>query len=211
MTTSPSSVDHLVYATPDLERGIREIEDLLGIRAIHGGQHPGRGTRNALIALGPDAYLEILGPDLDQPPPTSPRWFGVDELEAPRLVTWAAKTGDIDRVRRGAAAAGIPLGEARSGSRQRSDGVLLSWRLTAPASDMTDGVVPFFIDWGQSPHPSQTAPQGATLVSLSAEHPDDERVRRALRVLGLDLPVERGSHARLSAVVESPRGRVVLR
>ena len=74
-----------------------------------------------------------------------------------------------------------------------------------------NGIVPFFIDWGQSPHPSHTAPQGAALVALSAEHPDDERARRALRLLGLDVPVTHGPHASLIAVVEGLRGRVELR
>jgi hypothetical protein len=211
MSALLSSVDHLVYATSDLERGIREVEKLLGIRAIPGGQHPGRGTRNALIALGPSAYLEIIGPDPDQPPPTSPRWFGIDDLDASRLVTWAAKTDDVDRVHRDAAANDVPLGDVRSANRRRSDGVLLSWRLTEPARDATNGIVPFFIDWGQSPHPSHTAPRGAELVALVAEHPDDERVRHALRVLGLDVPITRGLDARLIAIVEGRRGRVELK
>lgn len=43
-----SRVDHLLYATPDLNRGVEEIEKLIGVRATEGGQHPGRGTRNAL-------------------------------------------------------------------------------------------------------------------------------------------------------------------
>ena len=84
-------VDHLVYAAADLDRGIEEIEKLLGVRAAIGGRHPGRGTRNALIALGPETYLEIIAPDPDQPAPASARSFGLDAVEKSRLVTWAAK------------------------------------------------------------------------------------------------------------------------
>ncbi len=39
------SVDHVVYATPDLERGMEEIERLTGVSPTLGGEHPGRGTR----------------------------------------------------------------------------------------------------------------------------------------------------------------------
>jgi hypothetical protein len=206
-----SIIDHLVYATPDLERGIREVEDLVGIRAEPGGQHPGRGTRNALIALESDTYLEIIGPDPTQPEPPSPRWFGIDTLAGSKLVTWAAKSNDVDRVHTDAMAHGIPLGDVKSGSRRRSDGVLLSWRYTDPGVDMSDGVVPFFIDWGQTPHPSQVAPRGAALVGLRAEHPDDLRMREAFRVLGVDIPVAHGAQSTLIAIIDGPRGRVVMR
>ena len=36
-----AQIDHLVYATPDLTAGVKQIEALLGIHATPGGQHPG--------------------------------------------------------------------------------------------------------------------------------------------------------------------------
>ena len=206
-----SRVDHLVYATPDLNRGIDEIERLTGVRATPGGQHPGRGTRNALLALGPTTYLEIIAPDPEQPSPNTPRAFGIDKLTESRLVAWGAKGNDLEHLRDEAARHGVQLGKVLSGSRQRPDGVVLSWYFTSPWTTVADGIVPFFIDWGQSPHPAQTAARGLSLIALRAEHPDDERVRRMLNQLGLDLPVKRGAKPALIAVINGPRGSVELR
>jgi hypothetical protein len=206
-----SRVDHLIYATPDLNRGIDEIERLTGVRATPGGQHPGRGTRNALLALGPTTYLEIIAPDPEQPSPNKPRPFGIDSLTESRLVAWAAKGNDLENLKDEAARQGLQLGDVLSGSRQRPDGIVLSWHFTSPWTMVADGIVPFFIDWGQSPHPAQTAARGLSLISLSAEHPDAERVRHMLHQLGFDLLVKRGSRPALIAVINGPRGRVELR
>ena len=206
-----SRVDHLVYATPDLNRGVEEIEKLLGVRAIAGGRHPGRGTRNALVALGPTAYLEILAPDPEQPPPQEPRPFGLDGLKESKLVAWFVKGRDLERLRSEAVRKGVPLGEVKSGSRQRPDGVHLSWHYTDPSVRVADGIVPLFIDWGDSPHPAHTAAKGATLISLRAEHSDVRAVREMLRRLGIDLQVKEGQSPALIAVIEGPRGRVELR
>ena len=204
-------VDHLVCATPDLDFGVDSIERLLGIRATPGGQHPHAGTRNALIALGPAVYLEIVGPDREQPEPAQPRWFRIDELDAPRLVTWAVKSSDIALTRDAARQAGIQLGDAVAGSRRRADGVLLAWRYTDPRTSVADGIIPFFIDWGTTPHPAGSAAQGASLQSLRAEHPDPEPVRKIARQLGLDLRIARGPTPALVATIISQHGTVELR
>ncbi len=201
-------VDHLVYAVPDLVRGIAKIEALVGVRPSPGGAHPGRGTRNALVSLGPGMYLEIVGPDPDQPPPHGPRWFGIDALVRPRVVTWAATGANLDETANAAALRGLTLGAVTAGSRRRADGVLLTWMLTSPHVNIADGVVPFLIDWGSSPHPSATAAPGATLVDFRAEHPDANRAAAALGVLGIDLPVTRGPKAALIATIDGPYGRV---
>lgn len=204
-------IDHLVYATPDLNLGIDTIAKLLGVRATAGGQHPGLGTRNALVALGPSSYLEIIGPDPDQPKPAGPRRFGIDDLKAPRIVRWVAKSNDLKTVASTAAQKNVKLGPVIPGSRRRPDGVMLSWRYTDPNVVVADGLIPFFIDWGTSPHPSATAARGATLVSVRAVHPDAEGTQKMLDALGLDLRVQKGSAPAIIATIDSSRGRVELR
>jgi hypothetical protein len=205
------NVDHLVYATPDLKAGIDAIEKLLGVRATPGGQHPGAGTRNALIALGPASYLEIIGPDPEQPKPAGPRRFGIDDLKAPRLLTWVAKGKSLEKFAADAKAHGVDLGAVIPGSRKRPDGIVLQWTYTDPQTVLADRLIPYLIDWGTSPHPSATAAKGVTLVGLRAEHPDAEKVQKMLQQLGLALPVRRGPKPALIATFDSPKGRVELK
>jgi hypothetical protein len=206
-----SRIDHLVYATPNLATSVEQIEQLLGVRAVPGGQHPGAGTRNALIGLGDETYLEIIGPDPDQPKPARPRRFGIDELKSPRLVTWAVKGADLEGIVENAKRHGVDLGQVQSGSRRRPDGVLLSWRLTVSPALTANGIVPFFIDWDKTPHPAAALPKGCVLVALRTEHPDANRIQADLSALGLNLRVDAGSAPALIATIRTPHGDVELR
>ena len=204
-------VDHLIYAVPDLARGVADLERLLGVRASPGGQHLGRGTHNALLAVGATAYLEIMAADPAQSAPPRPRWFGLDTLLAPRLVGWAARADRLDERVAAAAAAGVRLGAVAGGSRVRPDGVRLEWQLTDPDALLGDGVVPFLIDWGASPHPAASAAAGPPLVGLRAEHPEPEAVRAMLAAADVALPVDAGASPALVATFTTPAGAVVLR
>ena len=204
-------VDHLVYATPDLDSTIDLLERKLGVRAVHGGQHPGGGTRNALISMGHGRYLEIFAPDPAQPEPRRPRPFGLDQLKEPRLVSWLAVGRDLPALRARAVAAGVPLGEVISGSRKRPDGVQIAWQFTDPWVSVGDGIVPPFIDWLGSPHPSAAAPGGLELIGLRAEHPSPGQIRPMLQALGLPLRVDAGPGPQLVATLSTPRGVVELR
>jgi hypothetical protein len=205
------TLDHLVYATPDLAMGVDRISAMLGVRAVPGGQHRGRGTRNALVGIGPRSYLEIVGPDGDQPPPDGPRWFGIDELTEPRLVGWAAASGDVAGAAARAGREGLRLGGVDVGRRTRADGVELEWRFTDPTFVVAHGLVPFLIDWGTSPHPALAAPRGATILDLRAEHPDPPFVERYLRVVGVEMQVSQAAVPALVARFRTQSGEVELR
>ena len=211
MRTAIAALDHLVLATPDLETTATWLERATGVSPSPGGAHVGRGTRNMLCSLGGSRYLEIIGPDPDQPKPAGSRRFGIDDLKAPRLIGWVAKSRELEAVSAKAAASHIPLGSIIPGSRTRPDGVVLTWRYTDPNTVAADRLVPYFIDWGSSPHPSATAARGATLMQLRAEHPDAGKVQKMLDALGLQLHVDKGPAPSLIATIDSPRGRVELR
>ena len=76
---------------------------------------------------------------------------------------------------------------------------------------LEERLVPYFIDWGTSPHPATTAAPGLSLRALRAEHPEPERMARILKQLGLNLPVRRGARPSLIATLDSPKGRIELR
>ena len=204
-------LDHLVYAVPDLDRGIDDLEELVGVQAVAGGRHLEEGTRNALIALGPDSYLEILAPDPGQRAPDRPLWLGLEGLSAPRLTGWAIKASRLEEVRDRVRASGVRLGPVVAGNRKRPDGSLLAWEFTDPHVVVADGIVPFLIDWGSSRHPAASAPGGLAMAALRAEHPHPAGVRDLLKALDLKLPVTKGPRAALIAGLQTPKGFVELR
>jgi hypothetical protein len=211
----PQDVDHLIYAVPDLAAGVGEIEDRLGVKSTLGGPHPGRGTRNHLLSLGETTYLEIIGPDPEQDQPGSPRPFGIDDLGAGGLgggglVTWAIHPPDLEAVVAKARESGYDPGEILSMSRQ-SPGGLLEWRLTMRLEREAGGLVPFLIDWGETPNPAQTSAVGCSLVDLRAEHPNPDGVGRTLAVLEVSLDVSRAPKAALIALLKTPNGEIELR
>jgi hypothetical protein len=164
---------------------------------------------NALIALGPHSYLEVLGPDPDQHGGLPPV-FGVGKLSKPHLVAWAVKSNDLAGQVKEAQNHGIALGEVVPASRVDSNGVVLTWSLTNPYIVIADGIVPFFIDWGNSPHPSATAAKGVTMTGLRAEHPQASQTEQLLKALDLDVDVQEGPTA-LILTLYTPNGEVELR
>ena len=208
-------IDHLVYASTDLQRAAADLADRLGARPTPGGSHLGAGTHNELLSLGGTRYLEVIGPDPGQPAPDGPRPFGIDRLLAAALVGWCVRPRrPLDEIVADARSAGIELGSVASMSRRRPDGVLLEWKLTFPQLDGPFGcVLPFTIDWGQSPHPTDTLTSAVRLVGLEVFHPDSRRLAAALEIIGVDdddVVVHAGGQPSLRATIATEHGDVTL-
>lgn len=204
----PSLLDHILLGCSDLDSGIAFVEERTGVRAAIGGVHPGRGTRNALLSLGERRYLEIIAPDPAQH--GAPDSYGLQKLDAPRLIGWAAHPADIQALANRLAQLGIVADGPTPGSRKRPDGRLLQWK-TLNLKDTAAGVLPFFIEWSaDSLHPSADSPKGCTVVRFEALTPNPEELAKMTGQLGLDLPVAKGEKPQLRAMLSSPKGELRL-
>ena len=181
------------------------------MRPMIGGRHPDLGTKNALVAISGDVYLEIIAPDPDLPVPARGRLFDKDSYPQPMLATWVMRDEDIDATVSRARERGVALGEVAAGHRRNPDGTRLSWKVSDPFAMPLDGALPFVIAWGDTPHPSVAAPRAGTLSGMEIEHPDPAAVETALGVLGVALPVACGERFRLKATIRTRAGIVELR
>jgi hypothetical protein len=201
-----TGLDHIILGIDDLDRGVAWVEQQTGVRATFGGVHPGRGTRNALLELGSDCYLEIMAPD---PLQSAPTWFSqIITLPEPKLIAWAAHASDLSTLARSAVAAGFRIDGPHDGARSRPDGKILNWRLFHLRDDR-GGLLPFFIEWGRdSIHPAADAPSGCRLEHFQLQSPASSELERACRSLALDIIVEPGEKPRMLARIASPKGLV---
>ncbi|MFS4505828.1 VOC family protein [Clavibacter sp. Sh2141] len=202
----PALLDHVVIAGPDLAALVAWFAERTGVEAEPGGVHPS-GTANALVAFTVDGvrgpwYLELIGPDPARVDRAMPTRFGIAELTAPRVVTYAVHPAGIADVAARARERGEDPGPVSDLSRRTPDGTLLAWRLTHPRGDRPD--VPFLIDWGSTPQPGTTVGPAVELLAFTqtAGDPTPTEAARA----ALDLPP--GSLADLAA---GPRDGYALR
>lgn len=207
-----SSFDHLLLGVSNLDHGIDWLERQTGVRALAGGVHPGRGTRNALVSLGGAQYLEIIAPDPAQAR-VHPQ-FPVDHLVEPRLIHFAVRTNDIEGTAVSLRREGMHVTGTTDGARRTPAGILLRWRTLGVESKFGIGPIdpiPFFIEWARdSTHPSQQAPRGCTTEDLRFEHPRAHELSATFRALGLEGNVTAADQARIVAVLRTPKGTLEL-
>src|SRR5271155_5860098 len=202
----PAMFDHMVLGIDDLDRGVAFIEEHVGVRAVFGGVHPGRGTQNALLSLGDQRYFEIIAPDPKQS--VQPQFPELPHMREPRLVAWAVHTTDIAALAKKITEAGISIEPPGDGSRARPDGKMLRWK-SFRLRDDRGGMLPFFIEWHRhSEHPSVDAPSGCRLERLFVVSPEPKDLAAVFHRLGVEIAIEHGEKAQLRARIAGPKGEV---
>lgn len=216
-------IDHLVVGAATLAEGVAWCEATLGVVPGPGGEHPLMGTHNRLLRVAtvdfPRAYFEIIAVQPGREPARARRWFDLDDesvrdtlrREGPRLLHYVANVPDVQQALATVRALDLDPGEPVAASRMTPRGPL-EWRITLPPDGRRGlgGLLPTLIEWGAA-HPASALPEsGVTLQSLTASHPQANRLRAACEAIGLeDVDIKDGP-ANLCALFATPRGHVKL-
>jgi hypothetical protein len=202
-------LDHLMWGAPTLEEGMAEAERLFGVAAAPGGVHLGVGTQNALISLGERHYLEIIAPDPQQELAGT---FGekLAGLAGCGLITWAAAAPTLAALAERAEALEITARGPSATQRRTPDGDLLKWELLFLGGHRYPGLVPFFIDWLETPHPATTNPVAGQYRGLVIRTPDAAALNEIFAGLGIAMRAEEADAADLTAIIETASGEVRL-
>ncbi|SIN61147.1 Glyoxalase-like domain-containing protein [Parasphingorhabdus marina DSM 22363] len=207
-TMADHPVDHILLAVPDLASGSADLGEMLSVEPTPGGEHPDLGTANSLVGLGEGIYLEIIGPaSRDNRGGFAER---LAKLTHPELIGFAVQTRNIEAVREAAKAAGMTTGEIRAGSRKTPDGTMLQWRTMSVIDPAHDFLVPFFIDWGGTPHPSATSVGGPQLISWEVGHPAPEDLQKIYDALGIGITIVTAPKPFLRAQIKAADRTVIL-
>jgi hypothetical protein len=199
-------LDHVVYATADLDGAAEAWRQRYGLASVVGGRHERWGTENRIVPLG-SGYLELLS--VFDPAVASGDRFASSiaerAAEGGGWVTPVLRTDDLDGV---AARLGLEVVE---GSRRRPDGEVLRWRSVGVSDHRREPSWPFFIEWDVPPelHPSASRAgygKPATGISKVDVSGDPAELEAWLGELPPELSIVDGSPAVLSVTVSTRDG-----
>lgn len=209
-------IDHVSYAaSPEgLRATAQTLGDRLGITPRDGGVHPRFGTRNVILPLAGDRYIEVV--EVLDHPASDKAPFGQAVRARSALgggwMAWVIAVEDLSDVEERLGRRSV------EGQRHTPEGVELHWRQIGIRGLIADPQLPFFIQWStMAHHPSRLQ---ASAVNLTGLHISGEpaRVRDWLGITergtweqGVDFTFEQHELAALESVTfEGPEGPVTI-
>ncbi|HYN29864.1 MAG TPA: VOC family protein [Dermatophilaceae bacterium] len=209
-------VDHVVYAAEHdgAAATAARLGKLLGVEPVDGGIHPRFGTRNVILPMAHERYVEVV--EVLEHPAADKAPFGqivrARSQSGGGWLGWVVRVDDIGEQE-------SRLGrEAVDGNRHRPDGTELRWRQLGVRGLQSDPQLPFFVEWESGTrHPSRDAHTEVTIESLEIAG-DPDRVcewlglppDRTSTVIDFHWVSPRGNPGLMSVTFVTPQGEVTV-
>ena len=158
--------DHVSFAAgpSGLAATVADLSELLGVEFHDGGAHPRFGTRNMILPLRNQQYVEVVEV-LDHPAADKAAFGQVVRQRSEAgggWMGWCVSVDDMTDVEHRIGRHSVPA------NRRRPDGFNLEWRQIGTSGMKADPQLPYVTKWDVPPeeHPSQVAPSDVTLTAL---------------------------------------------
>ena len=209
-------VDHVSYAAEasGAQATAERLGEKIGVRPVDGGLHPRFGTRNVILPLAEDRYIEVVEV-LDHPSADKAPFGQAVRARSETGGGWMGWVVSVD------ALAPIEKRLARrsvEGRRRMPDGREFRWQQIGIKGLMSDPQLPFFIRWEDgSDHPSTDNHSDVAIESLMVAG-DPERVHEWLglpasktsSVISFEFVAPHGTPGLLAVTLRTPTGLVTI-
>lgn len=125
-------IDHVILGVVDVDAAAERLRAEHGLGSVAGAVHLG-GTRNRIVPLGPECFLELLG--IEDTAKDDGAWLEATLQGRDRLLWWCVGVADLDDT---AARRGLPLRVPRPAE---DDGATIAFR----SAGMPQYPLPFFL------------------------------------------------------------------
>ena len=209
-------VDHVSYAAEHdgLQATAQRLAKLIGVEPVDGGIHPRFGTRNVILPLAHERYVEVV--EVLDHPASDKAPFGQAVRARSEAgggwLGWCIAVDDLSTLEQRIGRQAVP------GNRHRPDGVELRWRQLGIKGLMSDPQLPYFVQWEDPTlHPSTAARTEVTIDSLQIAG-DPDRVHDGLgrppdatsSVIDFTFVAPRGTPGLLAVTFDTPDGKVTV-
>lgn len=159
-------IDHVSYAAgPEgLQATAGRLGDELGVVPKDGGVHPRFGTRNVILPLAENRYVEVV--EVLDHPASDKAPFGqavrARSAKGGGWMAWVISVDDLSTVESRLGRGAVP------GNRHTPDGKEITWRQIGVKNVIDHGNLPFFVAWDPDQvHPSTLVASSTRLVGLT--------------------------------------------
>jgi hypothetical protein len=208
-------IDHVSYAagSDGMKATAARLAEQLGVVPRDGGVHPRFGTRNMVLPLAEDRYLEVVE-TLDHPAADKAP-FGQAVRARSELgggwMAWVIAVDDLTPLEQ-------RLGrQAVEGHRHTPEGVELTWRQIGIRGLIADPQLPFFVCWESMEHHPSTLEKSDVRLSGLRIAGDPARIREWLGIeergdfeSAIDFDFEDGQPSLTSVTFDTANGPVTL-
>ena len=210
-------IDHVSYAAgPEgLQETAARLGEQLGVEPVDGGVHPRFGTRNVILPLAEQRYLEVVE-CLDHPASDKAPFGQAVKARSEAgggWLGWVIRVNDITQIE-------ARLGrKAADGNRTRPDGVELRWKQIGVKGLQSDPQLPFFVEWEtKDSHPGLGAEDSGVSIESLQIAGDPDRVHEWLglpatetsTIIDFSFVAPHGTPGLLAVTFRTPDGQVTI-